>query len=254
MQPHLHPLTDSSPSTISSRSSSSWSGNCSPVKFTAVRPKDDPTPPLSLPLLLGRSNYEIWKAAVTPILFADDTPHITHPVHPRSAVILLGGHREPRPPLFQNRPTKDEKRIAWAKYEQEEKEFEIANHTIIRFIRSTLAFNVQAFVRSITTAKDLWVRLKNLYGERAGINDVGGRYGDLFKGTESSSSSERVSRSHFHALVSLDDLGQSFLTIALLRVGLRAWRRLKVISLFIPSRKRKKPPRPEGCRQLCIEQ
>lgn len=180
------------------------SGTRSPVKFTAIRPKDDPTPPLSLPLLLGRSNYEVWKTAVTPIFFADDTPHVSHLVHPRSADILLGKHREPRPPFFLVRPTKEEKKAAWTKYEQEEQQWEIANHTIIRFIRSTLAFNVQAFVRSITTAKDLWVRLEKLYGERAGIDDVGGRYGDLFKGIGSSSSSERVSRSHINAFMRLD--------------------------------------------------
>lgn len=60
----------------------------------------------------------------------------------------------------------------------EAEEYDTVNAAVMRFIRGTLAMNVQAFVRSIVHAKVLWERLEHLYGEKAGIEEVGGRYGE----------------------------------------------------------------------------
>ena len=114
----------------------------------------------SLPVLLGRSNYTAWHSAIHPILST----------HPTASTLLSGSWP---PPITNLSPTtatssiQQERAVALADYD-------LANLSVCRFIRGTLAMNVLPFVRGFTEAKALWEMLVGLYGEANGIAMVGG--------------------------------------------------------------------------------
>jgi hypothetical protein len=130
--------------------------------------------PSTLPVLLGRSNYTVWHAAIHRILTS----------HPLTATLLSGSWTEPRArcpmssptasPPNATAPTKTTVEMHQNAHSQALLAWDHANLALCRFIRGTLAMNVLPFVRRHAEAKALWDALAGLYGEANGIAMAGG--------------------------------------------------------------------------------
>lgn len=114
----------------------------------------------TIPTLLGRSNYPVWRSAIHPILMT----------HPASRALLSGSWTEPRraadPVTDITAEGHAEAILAW----------ESVNLSLSRFVRATLALNVRPFVRRHGDARVLWEALERLFGEKGGVAMVGGPF------------------------------------------------------------------------------
>ncbi|KAL2408159.1 hypothetical protein ABEF95_000729 [Exophiala dermatitidis] len=114
----------------------------------------------TIDMLLGKSNFHSWRAAVQPVLLTNKY----------SSSLILGDWVEPQPSDFSVRADSNER----AKFDLARREWHTANTATCRFIRSTLAINVTPFVRQHKNAKALFFNLVWLYGDEAGIDTQGG--------------------------------------------------------------------------------
>ena len=150
----------------------------------------------SIPTLLGKSNFNKWHSNMDPILLSDEQaralaygtwseppsprcpdstpttlPNIPSPVSP---VTPASTETLSPPKVYTFLHTPSLSRAAFGSYDTSHRAYEMANLTVCRFIRGTLAMNVIPFVRQHTSAKALYEQIIFLYGEQAGIDMVGG--------------------------------------------------------------------------------
>ncbi|OAL22016.1 hypothetical protein AYO22_07613 [Fonsecaea multimorphosa] len=111
----------------------------------------------TIEVLNGKSNFRQWHSDIQPVLLSN----------PYSSDLILGSWDEPQPPSSWT--VEDQ-----ASFDEERREWHLANTATCRYIRATLAENVGPFVRQYATAKTLFFNLVWLYGEEAGIDSQGG--------------------------------------------------------------------------------
>lgn len=144
----------------------------------------------TIPTLLGKSNFRKWHASIDPILLSNDQARSLilgtwfEPPSPRSSDTL--STTSPQSPIsvspISPSPTQPYSILhapslshtSFTTHQTLLHAYERANLTMTRFIRGTLGMNVTPFVRQHTSAKGLYEQLIYLYGERAGIDMVGG--------------------------------------------------------------------------------
>jgi hypothetical protein len=132
----------------------------------------------TIPTLLGKSNFKKWHASINPLLLSNPQSRSLisgswfEPPSPRSPDSLSLSSRSSTSPT----PTSPAPSLSLppSTPQTAHRAYELANLLTTRFIRGTLAMNVIPFVRQHTSAKGLYEQLIYLYGERAGIDTVGG--------------------------------------------------------------------------------
>lgn len=98
------------------------------------------------PKLPGRSNYNNWRSTMISELTATSLWPL---FHTPEAMFTPLDSTELRPDA--------KAQAAWEKH----------NISACRMIRLSVAINVQAFIRSMTNAAELWERLETLFGDTA---------------------------------------------------------------------------------------
>ena len=143
-----------------------------------------------VPILLGKSNFELWHASIDPILLSNEQARSlisgtwfeprsppsssSHPTSPTSPISAVSSPSQSHTTLYNILHAPSLSRTSISTHQAVHRTYEHANLTITRFIRGTLAINVIPFVRQHTSAKGLYEQLIYLYGERAGIDMFGG--------------------------------------------------------------------------------